>query len=134
MLVATSMPSRSIDFDTVRQIGLELPGVQEGTKWGQRALTMGTRFLTCRAMHRSADPESIVVVVGFEERAQLIAAHPETFYITEHYINYPVVLVRLARITRTRLRDVLALGTRFVTRGVRRTSRARRSPGVQSRS
>ncbi|HEV3484423.1 MAG TPA: hypothetical protein VG106_03375 [Vicinamibacterales bacterium] len=121
------MPSKSIDFDTVQQIGLELPGVQEGTKWGQRALTVGTRFLTCRAMHRSAEPESIVLVVGFEERAQLIAAHPETFYITDHYINYPVVLVRLQRITRTRLRDVLTLGTRFVTRAVRRPARARSS-------
>jgi hypothetical protein len=35
-------------------------------------------------------------------------------------IKYPVVLVRLPRITRARLREVLELGTRFVTRGARK--------------
>lgn len=120
------MAARSLDFDAVRQIGLELPGIAAGTAYGQRALKVGTRFLTCRAVHKSADPNSIVVVVGFDERAQLIAARPETFYVTEHYIKYPVVLVRLSRITRARLREVLELGTRFVTRGSRKKSRSAR--------
>ena len=128
MLVAI-MAARKIDFNTVRQIGLELPGVVAGTAWGQRALKVGTRFLCCRAVHKSAEPGSIIVVVGFDERALLIAADPQTFYLTDHYINYPVVLVRLSRISRSRLREVLALGTRFVTRGQRqkKTARARRA-------
>ena len=122
------MAARTLDFNTVRQIGLELPGVVMGTAWGQRALKVGTRFLSCRAVHKSAAPGSIIVVVGFDERAQLIAADPETFYVTDHYINYPVVLVRLSRISRRRLREVLALGTRFVTRGSRKkTAKARRA-------
>jgi hypothetical protein len=121
------MPARTIDFETVQEIGLQLPGVVTGTAWGQRALKVGTRFLTCRAVHKSAAPGSIIVVVGFEERAQLIAAHPETFYVTDHYLNYPVVLVRLSRISRTRLRDVLALGTRFVTRASRKRTKTTRN-------
>ena len=39
--------------------------------------------------------------------ATIPKADPETFYITDHYRNYPMVLVRLARVDRDELRDLL---------------------------
>jgi hypothetical protein len=32
---------------------------------------------------------------------------PDKFYITDHYLNYPWVLVRMARVTPDELRDLL---------------------------
>ena len=42
------------------------------------------------------------------ERAMRISADPETFHITDHYINYPWVLVRLAVVRQDDLKEILA--------------------------
>jgi hypothetical protein len=82
------------------------------------------------AIHRSAEPGSLAVRIGFEERAMLIATDPDIYYLTDHYVNYPVVLVRLSRIHPDALRDLLNAGWRFVTAKAgkrRRTVRSRRA-------
>src|SRR4051812_31929235 len=99
--------SAKVSFDTVRDIGLTLPDVEEGTAYGSPALKVGGQLLTCIAIHKSAEPHSLVVCVGFAERDDLIAAEPGTYYLTNHYVDYPVVLVRLSRIGTDALRDLL---------------------------
>jgi hypothetical protein len=89
------MPRSTIDFDTVRKIGLGLPGVEEGTAYGSPAMTVRGKMLTCVPVHRSADPGSLAVRVDFEDRAELLAAEPDVCYVTEHYVGYSAVLVRL---------------------------------------
>jgi hypothetical protein len=42
-----------------------------------------------------------------DERAMRIKADPETFYITDHYLNYPWILVRLSTVRRDDLRELL---------------------------
>ncbi len=37
--------------------------------------------------------------VGFDDRAELLAAAPDVYYVTDHYLNYSAVLVRLSRVT-----------------------------------
>ena len=41
------------------------------------------------------------------ERAVRIEADPDVFFVTDHYVPYPYVLVRLAKVTRTDLRELL---------------------------
>jgi hypothetical protein len=120
-----------IDFDTVRKIGLGLPGVEEGTTYGSPALKIGGKLLACLAVHRSAEPGSLVVRVGFERRADLVAADPEVYYFTEHYVSYPAVLVRLSRIHPDALRDLLGMAWRFTAAP---RPRASRLPVVRARS
>jgi hypothetical protein len=59
-------------FDTVRRIGLELPGVEDGTAHGNLALKAHGKLLACVPTHRSAEPDSLVVKVDFEDRAETI--------------------------------------------------------------
>ena len=101
-------------FENVRQIGLALPGVVEGTMYGSPALKLGGRLVACLACHKSAEPQSLVVRTEFEERAALLAEDPETYYLTSHYENHPVVLVRLSCIAMDPLRDLLASARRLV--------------------
>jgi hypothetical protein len=54
--------------------------------------------------------------MDFEQRAELLAAAPEVYYITPHYQGYPGVLVRLHRVTPDILRDLLRMAYRFVLR------------------
>ena len=59
------MPRRIINFDTVRSIGLALPGVEESIAHGQPALKVHGKLLACVPAHRSAEPDSLVVLVDF---------------------------------------------------------------------
>jgi hypothetical protein len=110
------MPRRTIDFDTVRRIGLALPGVEESTAYGSPALKVHGKLLACLPSHRSAEPGSLVARVDFDDRAELLTANPDVYYVTDHYVGYTSVLVRLARIHRDVLRDLLGMAYKFVTR------------------
>jgi hypothetical protein len=121
------MAKKTTRFKTVRELGLALPGVEEGTTYGSPALKVRGKMFACMATHRSAEAESLIVQVGFMERDQLIAADPDTYYLTGHYLNYPVVLVRLARVHRDALRDLLEMGWRFIGKPGRSGARQRAS-------
>src|SRR3989442_15152731 len=122
------MRRKKISFDTVREIGLALPDVEEGTVYGSPALKVRGKMFACIAIHRSADPESLAVRIDFDQREELMAADPNTYYLTDHYVNYPVVLVRLTRVHPDALRYLLLMGWRFVSaRAKRRTGRRKRT-------
>ncbi len=109
------MPRTRIDFDTVRDIGLALPGVTESTTYGQPALKICGKLLACIPSHRSAEPGSLAVRVNFDDRAHLLAERPDVYYLTDHYVGYNAVLVRLSRVSPDVLRDLLGMAYKFVT-------------------
>jgi hypothetical protein len=88
-------------FEAVRAWGREFPDLSEGTMYGSPALKLGKRLVACLAIHRSAEPGSLVVRTDFEQRAGLLSDEPATYYVTDHYVKHPVVLV-LARSHATR--------------------------------
>ena len=92
-----------VTFDTVREMALSLPGVEEGTSYGTPAFRVRGKFFT----RLREDGESLVVKIDFDERELLMEAEPKTFYITDHYRNYPTMLVRLATVRREALRELL---------------------------
>jgi hypothetical protein len=65
--------------------------------------------------HRSAEPDSLAVRIDFDNRAELLAAAPDVYYVTDHYLNYTSVLVRLSRVTPDVLRDLLRMAHKFVS-------------------
>jgi hypothetical protein len=122
------MPRSEIDFDTVRNIGLALPGVEESTAYGFPALKVHGKLLACVPANRSAESGSLVVRVDFDDRAELLAAAPDVYYVTDHYADYNAVLVRLSHVNPDMLRDLLGMAYKFVTANVapRSSSRKRR--------
>ena len=120
------MPRSTINFDTVRNIGLRLPGVEESTAYGQPALKIHGKLLACLPAHRSAEPASLVVSVDFHDRAELLAAATDVYYVTEHYVGYSSVLVRLSRVNPDCLRGLLRMAHQFVTRNAAPRSPARK--------
>ena len=120
--MTSGMPSK-INFDLVREIALTLPDVQQSTMYGAPALKVRGKLLTCPAIHRSAEPNTLVVRIDFDQRAELIAADPDVYYLTDHYVNYPTVLVRLSRINREALRDLLHMSWKFANSTQKRIGR-----------
>ena len=113
-------------FAGVRKLGLALPDVEQGTMYGAPALKVRGHMFACMASHKSAEPNTLVVLVGFDQRDELIAADPETYYLKDHYVNHPSVLVRLSRIPRDALRDLLLKAFHYMAS--RHKSRPRRHP------
>jgi hypothetical protein len=124
------MPRSTIDFDTVRKIGLTLPGVEASTAYGSPALKVRGKLLACVPTHRSAEPGSLMVRVDFDDRTELLAAAPNVYYLTDHYLGYSAVLVRLSCVTPDVLRDLLGMAHKFVTASDagHSSSRSRRKP------
>ena len=112
--VECSTVPRTIDFATVRKIGLEFPGVEEGTMFRAPALKLRGKLLACVPTHRSAEPGSLVICIDFADRAALLAEAPDLYYLPDHYVGYPSILVRLSRVTPAMLRDLLGMAYKFV--------------------
>lgn len=119
---------RTINFDTVRKIGLALPGVEAGTAYGSPALKVRGQLLACIPVNPSAEPDSLVVRVDLEERAVLLAADPEVYYLTDHYVGYDAVLVRLTRVDPDALRGLLGMAHKFVSSKPKKPSRTHKRP------
>jgi hypothetical protein len=101
-------------FEVVRAVGLTLPQVEAATRYdGSPVLKVAGCFLAGLATHRSAEPDTLVVRASFEEREWLLEDAPETYYTTDYYRKYPLVLVRLSRIDRDALRDLLRVSWRL---------------------
>ena len=125
-------------FAAVEAIGRALPYAEVTTAWGQPALKVHGKMFACMASHKSAEPNSLIVMMAFADRDALVADDPDTYYLKEHYLNYPCVLVRLTRIRLDALRDLVVGAHRFVSvemgrksvagsrRGMARPSRDRR--------
>ena len=116
-------------FEIVRAVGLALPDVEATTKYdGSPVLKVDGSFMAGLATHPSAEPDTLVVRHGLEEREGLIEDAPETYYLTDYYRPYPLVLVRLSRLAPDALRELLTVSRRLTLAKVRKRGRSRRDP------
>jgi len=116
-------------FKTVESIGRALPDVEVTTAWGTPALKVRGKMFVCLASNRSAEPNTLVVMMDFAERDALIEEDPESYYLKDHYLNYPCVLVRLSHVSEDALRDLVIGAHRFVSSRARKRSTRRARSG-----
>ena len=116
---------KPVTFDTVRQIALTLDHVEESTSYGTPAFKTGGALFA--RLHQ--DLESLVLRVDLEQRAEMMAADPDTYYITDHYLNYPWILVRLSHVRPDALRDLLLMARRSAAAAKKKTSSRPRRAG-----
>jgi hypothetical protein len=95
--------SHPVTYETVRSFALALPGVEEGPCYGTPGLRVRGKLIA----RLWEDGETLVLKVGFDAREILMAAEPETFYITDHYAGHPYVLVRLPRARREQIESLI---------------------------
>ena len=88
--------------------------------YGKPALKVRGKMFVCFTSHSSAEPNTLAVRMDFAERDALIEEDPDTYYLKEHYVNYPCVLVRLSQVGGDALRDLIIGAHRFVSAACRR--------------
>jgi hypothetical protein len=118
-------------FKDVEAIGRALPDVEVTTTWGKPTLKVRGKMFVCIASHKSAEPDTLVVMMDFADRDALVEEEPATYYLKEHYLNYPCVLARLAHIRADALRDLITGAHRYVSGATRKkkVNGSRRSKG-----
>ena len=121
------MPRKALDFDVVREIGLALPEVEASLSYGAPSLKVRKRLMACPAIHSSAEPGTLVVKISFDERERLIKERPDIYYLKDHYVNYPSVLVRLSAIRSNELRELLGTAWRFAMEHAPQQAKKRRA-------
>jgi hypothetical protein len=117
---------QGLSFDVVRDFALKLPDTEAGTAWRSPMLRVGGRIFAGIPVHKSAEPGSLMVRVDVADRDALIAEQPDIYYTAAHYENYSCVLVRLSRIRRDALEDLLRMAHRY-------TSARRQKPAKRKR-
>jgi hypothetical protein len=88
----------------VRRIALGLPETSERTY--NRLPGFQVRKQLFIRIHE-LDDALLVSCANVEERNELLAMEPATFFITPHYVDYPAVLVRLSQIDRDELVELI---------------------------
>jgi hypothetical protein len=110
-------PARWDAFGIVRDLAGAWPDVDAATKYdGSPVLKCHKCFMAGMALPPTADPDTLVVRIDPEARQWLLDEAGETYYLTEYHRRHPVVLVRLSRIDREALRDLLSMARRATLR------------------
>ena len=108
-------------FEPVKEIGLTLPDVEAAIKYdGSPVLKAGGSFMAGIATDESAEADTLVVRCEFDDRELLLEDAPETYYVTDFYAKYPLVLVRLSEVTDDALRDLLSVSRKMALEKSRR--------------
>jgi hypothetical protein len=93
-----------VTFDDVRKIALTWPEVEDGTSYGTPALKVRKKML----VRLKEDGDSLVMPdVPHDERDMLVTSQPKLFYFTDHYKDYPMVLIRLSKASRAVVEPLL---------------------------
>ena len=112
-----------VDFDTVLELGALLPGVKASSSKLGIALKLKGQLVACTAINPSAEPNSLMVCIEFPARDALLEKQPDTYYMTSHYRGYATVLVRLAKIGHSELRNLLEQAADFVVEQQTKTTK-----------
>lgn len=85
------------------KLALTFPGVEESTSYGTPGLKVKGKLLS---RLRTEAEGALALRCDFIDREILLQADPEAFFLTDHYLNYPMILVRLDKVRADALPDL----------------------------
>jgi hypothetical protein len=98
-------------YKHVCTLATKLPGVELSTSYGTPAIKVKGKLM---ARLRSEAEGGLAIRCDFVDREMLLQAAPEAFYLTDHYRDYPMILVHLDQIRRDALPDLIERAWRMV--------------------
>ena len=119
------------DLRRYPKTALAWPEVEDGTSYGTPALKVRKKLLA----RLKEDGDSLVMPgVPLDERDMLVESQPKLFYFTDHYRDYPMVLIRLSKAKRAIVEPLLRrrwrdAGVKGGGAGIRCRVRTAQDPG-----
>jgi hypothetical protein len=100
------MPAKiSVTFPQFEQMALAYPGVEARSSYGTPGLYVRKKFM---ARLRNDDLDTLVLKPVYDdERRFLMDTQPDVFFLTPHYVGYPTILIRLSKVDRGQLAELL---------------------------
>jgi hypothetical protein len=97
--------SRGITFAQFEQMALAYPGVEARSSYGTPGLYVRKKFM---ARLRNDDLDSLVLKPVYDDEQRfLMGTQPDVFFLTPHYVGYPTILIRLSKVDRAQLAELL---------------------------
>lgn len=87
------------DWEDACAFALTLPEVEIGSWWNTPCPKINGKGL----MSPGREPGSFALMVAEDEKPLLLETDPETFWQTDHYRNFPMLLVRYGTPARERI-------------------------------
>ncbi|HWA27084.1 MAG TPA: MmcQ/YjbR family DNA-binding protein [Lacunisphaera sp.] len=109
----------------VRRLALALPEVTEKICYGTPGFFVRKKLM----LRLWEDGETLVCKLPMELREQLLEDSPDVFSITDHYRNYPAILINLNAVGESVLKERIAVAWR----GVAPAKLAAKHPGLGTR-
>jgi len=85
-------------------VALSFPEAHEKSSYGNPSIFIAKKFFT---RWRREEGSIVWIVDSIDERDHLLEIDPKTYFITDHYRDYPSVLVRAERIDAAMLKKML---------------------------
>ena len=104
--------NRGVRPTDARRLLRKQTDVAEGTSYGMPAFLVNGRFL---ARFRDGDTVMVLQLATISDRDVLVQMDPRAFFLTDHYRNYPAVLIRLAEVPRPLFANVVTEAWRHVS-------------------
>ena len=98
-----SHETTGLTYAQFETMALALPGVEAGSSCGTPGLKVKKKF-----MARLREPGVLVLTPVYDDEQRfLMETQPEAFFLTDHYRGYPAILIRLSKVDRTQLAELL---------------------------
>src|SRR5262249_53945341 len=101
------------------KLASKFPGTTQSTSYGTPALKANGKLFA----RLKEDGETLVLRTDPVSRDLMLAGEPDLFYITDHYRDWPWILLRLTRVTERRLGEPLEAAWRLAAPRGRRAPR-----------
>jgi hypothetical protein len=100
----------TVTFAQVRLAAQAFPGIEDSTSYGTPAIKVRGKLLA--RLHQSGD--CFVLRTDLLDREILLQSDPSVFFITDHYRDYPWILVRFSAVDPSVLPDLIERAWRLV--------------------
>ena len=128
---STVMPAAIVRaHERFLRVALSLPGAELSTSYGTPSVKVQGRLMS---RWRTEAEGALAIRCDFLDRHILLQARPEVFFLTDHYRDYPMILMRLERASRKELLDMVDRAWRLVAPAKSVTERSAISPPVRLR-
>ena len=92
------------------KMALKYPETEASTSYGTPSVKIAGKILS---RLRTEAEGALALHCDFVDRQILLQADPEAFFITDHYRNYPMILVRLEKIRAAALSELVGRAWRM---------------------
>src|ERR1700688_3201532 len=100
----------AVTFEQVRLAAQAFPGVEDSTSYGTPALKVRGKLLA--RVHQNG--ECLVLRADLLDREILMQSDLQVFFITDHYLDYPWILVRFSVVDPGAFPDLIERAWRLV--------------------